>query len=107
MTGFANPGTIGRLDVEKFNATESLDLSWSIYHTTVVKGLQLDEFTVEQVWYDSKDGTKVPMFIVRHKSTKTDGSAPAIQYGELWMVFQRRVNAERRATQATAGLASR
>ncbi|KAH0836753.1 prolyl oligopeptidase [Lanmaoa asiatica] len=81
MTGFANPGIIGRLDVNDFNATASLESAWSIYRTTHVKGLQPDEFTAEQVWYESKDGTKVPMFIVRHKSTKTDGTAPAIQYG--------------------------
>ena len=36
---------------------------------------------MKQVWYESKDGTRVPMFVVRHKSTKFDGTAPAIQYG--------------------------
>ncbi|KAF8548935.1 hypothetical protein OG21DRAFT_1422158 [Imleria badia] len=81
MTGFTNPGIIGRVDLTSFNATASLESTWSIYHTTDVKGLQPDEFTAEQVWYESKDGTKVPMFIVRHKSTRTDGTAPAIQYG--------------------------
>lgn len=38
---------------------------------------------VSQVWYESKDGTKVPMFIVRHKTTNFDGTAPAIQYGQF------------------------
>jgi prolyl oligopeptidase len=33
------------------------------------------------VWFNSKDGTKVPMFVVKHKDTKFDGTAPAIQYG--------------------------
>lgn len=46
-----------------------------------MKGLVPDEFSAEQVWYESKDGTKVPMFVVKHKSTKLDGTAPAIQYG--------------------------
>ncbi|KAI9456943.1 prolyl oligopeptidase [Boletus coccyginus] len=81
MTGFTNPGIIGRLDVDNFNSTASLESSWSIYRTVNVKGLQPDEFTAEQVWYESKDKTKIPMFIVKHKSTKTDGTAPAIQYG--------------------------
>ncbi|KAF8448942.1 prolyl oligopeptidase [Boletus edulis BED1] len=81
MTGFTNPGIIGHLDMNKFNATLSLESAWRIYHTTDVGGLRPDEFTAEQVWYESKDGTKIPMFIVRHKSTKTDGTAPAIQYG--------------------------
>ena len=39
---------------------------------------------LEQVWYTSKDGTRVPMFVVRHKDTKFDGTAPALQYGEFY-----------------------
>jgi len=35
-----------------------------------------------QDWYESKDGTRIPMFIVRHKCTKFDGTAPVIQYGD-------------------------
>ncbi|KAF8883417.1 prolyl oligopeptidase [Infundibulicybe gibba] len=76
MTGFNTPGTIARYD---FRAPENQ--RWSIYRSTHVKGLNPEEFEAQQVWYDSKDGTKVPMFIVRHKSTKFDGTAPAIQYG--------------------------
>ena len=34
------------------------------------------------MWYNSKDGTRVPMFIVKHKDTKFDGTAPALQYGQ-------------------------
>jgi prolyl oligopeptidase len=77
MTGFNTPGTIGRYD---FTAPEAQ--RWSIYRSTRVNGLNPDDFESLQVWYDSKDGTKVPMFIVRHKSTKFDGTAPAIQYGK-------------------------
>lgn len=73
---------------------------WQLYRDTVVKGLNLSDFKSEQVceafffsshganltlnwqvWYESKDGTKVPMFIVRHKDTPIDGTAPVIQYG--------------------------
>lgn len=76
MTGFNTPGTIGRYD---FTAPERQQ--WSIYRTTKVTGLDPDDFETLQVWYQSLDGTEVPMFIVRHKSTKFDGTAPAIQYG--------------------------
>ncbi|KAF8239504.1 hypothetical protein L208DRAFT_1420673 [Tricholoma matsutake] len=76
MTGFNSPGTVARYD---FDAPE--EQRWSIYRTTKVKGLNPDDFEAQQVWYESRDGTKVPMFIVRHKSTKFDGTAPAIQYG--------------------------
>ena len=37
-------------------------------------------FQTEQVFYTSKDGTKVPMFVVHKKGLKLDGSAPAILY---------------------------
>ncbi|KAF8898147.1 prolyl oligopeptidase [Gymnopilus junonius] len=76
LSGFTSPGTVGRYD---FTIPE--EQRWSIYRTTKVKGLNTEDFDASQVWYESKDGTKVPMFIVRHKSTKLDGTAPAIQYG--------------------------
>lgn len=77
LTGFTNPGIIGRYNFDEPNE------KWSVYRTTDVKGLNAKEFEVEQVWYESKDGTKIPMFIVRHESTKRDGTAPTIQYGEV------------------------
>lgn len=40
-----------------------------------------DEFISEQVFATSKDGTKVPLFVVRKKDTKLDGTAPTILYG--------------------------
>ncbi|MCA9303400.1 MAG: S9 family peptidase [Phycisphaerales bacterium] len=36
---------------------------------------------VKQVWYDSKDGTPVSMFIVHKKGLKLDGNNPTILYG--------------------------
>ncbi|KAF8629610.1 hypothetical protein AX15_003351 [Amanita polypyramis BW_CC] len=76
LTGFNTPGTVGWYDLRKPE-----DQQWSIYRTARVKSLNPDDFEARQVWYESKDGTKVPMFIVRHKSTKFNGTAPAIQYG--------------------------
>ncbi|HRD26812.1 MAG TPA: prolyl oligopeptidase family serine peptidase [Caulobacter sp.] len=35
---------------------------------------------VEQFWATSKDGTKVPYFVVRPKDLKYDGTAPTLQY---------------------------
>src|SRR5207248_415554 len=40
-----------------------------------------DDFVVEQVSYTSKDGTKVPMFVMYKKGTPLDGSAPAYLTG--------------------------
>lgn len=81
MSGFNSPCTIARYD---FAAPE--DQRWNIMRTTRVNGLDLDDFESQQVWYESKDSTKVPMFIVRHKSTKLDGTAPVFQYGSDFLL---------------------
>jgi prolyl oligopeptidase len=39
------------------------------------------EFVAEQVFYSSKDGSKIPMMIARKKSTILDGTNPTILYG--------------------------
>lgn len=40
-----------------------------------------DEFVTEQVFYPSKDGTKIPMFLTYKKGLKRDGSNPVYLYG--------------------------
>jgi len=40
-----------------------------------------DAFAVEQKWYPSKDGTQVPMFIVRRKDAAADFTNPTLLYG--------------------------
>ena len=40
-----------------------------------------DDYEMEQVWYTSKDGTRVPMFLVHRKGLKPDGKTPTILYG--------------------------
>jgi prolyl oligopeptidase len=40
-----------------------------------------DNYITKQVWYTSKDGTKVPMFITHKKHIVLDGSNPALLYG--------------------------
>jgi prolyl oligopeptidase len=40
-----------------------------------------DDYEVRQVFYPSKDGTKVPMFVTVKKGIKLDGSNPTLLYG--------------------------
>ena len=41
----------------------------------------LDRYETRQVFYDSKDGTRVPMFIVHKKGLSLDGNNPTLLYG--------------------------
>lgn len=43
--------------------------------------LNEEEYESKQVWFTSKDGTKVPMFIVSKKGIQLDHSHPTILYG--------------------------
>lgn len=38
-------------------------------------------YQTQQVWYTSKDGTQVPMFVVHEKGIKLDGKNPTLLYG--------------------------
>jgi prolyl oligopeptidase len=38
-------------------------------------------FMTEQVFYSSKDGTRVPMFVIRRKDAPRDGNQPVLLYG--------------------------
>ena len=44
-------------------------------------GLDLSNIEAEQVWYPSKDGTKISMFLVHKKGLNLDGNNPALVYG--------------------------
>ncbi|KAF9821009.1 hypothetical protein IEO21_00986 [Rhodonia placenta] len=77
LTSFTNPGIVARYDFSEKDEAKR----WGVYRKTLVTGLNSDDFIAEQVWYKSKDDTKVPMFVVRHKDTKLDGTAAALQYG--------------------------
>ncbi|MEO8433797.1 MAG: prolyl oligopeptidase family serine peptidase [Pyrinomonadaceae bacterium] len=40
-----------------------------------------DEIETKQVWYPSKDGTRIPMFLVYKRGTKLDGNRPTFLTG--------------------------
>ena len=44
-------------------------------------GFDSSQYKVEQVFYPSKDGTKIPMFITMRKDFVPDGFTPCLLYG--------------------------
>lgn len=44
-------------------------------------GFNPDDYETKQVFYNSKDGTRIPMFITMKKGTVLDGANPTILYG--------------------------
>ncbi len=71
FTSFTFPST-----VYKFN-TETLE---SEVYSQPKLDFKLDGYVTKQVFYKSKDGTKVPMFIVHKKGLKLDGNNPTYLY---------------------------
>ncbi len=43
--------------------------------------VDLRKYETRQVWFESKDGTRVPMFVVANKGVKLDGDNPTLLYG--------------------------
>ncbi|KAL0360470.1 UNVERIFIED_CONTAM: Prolyl endopeptidase [Sesamum radiatum] len=52
-----------------------------IFREIVVPGFDRSEFESSQVFVPSKDGTKIPTFIVARKGLRLDGSHPCLLYG--------------------------
>ena len=53
-----------------------------VLRETEIPGFDRSHYNVEQVFYNSKDGTRVPMFIASRKDLKRDGSEPCMLYGK-------------------------
>lgn len=52
-----------------------------VFIKTEIEGLDESKCEVKQVFYPSKDGTKIPMFIAHRKDEKLDGDSPCLLYG--------------------------
>jgi prolyl oligopeptidase len=72
FSSFALPPTIYRYNTS--NGTQSL---WA----QVKLPVESEKFEVKQVWFTSKDGTKVPMFLVYPKGLSLDGTSPTMLTG--------------------------
>ncbi|MBX2811058.1 MAG: prolyl oligopeptidase family serine peptidase [Myxococcales bacterium] len=69
---FNEPGAVYRFDVSQ--GTSSL-----MWKPTV--GFQSEAYEVKQVFYPSKDGTRIPMFLAHKKGLETTGDNPTYLYG--------------------------
>jgi len=53
----------------------------SVFRTPEIPGFKEGAFESKQVFFSSKDGTRVPMFLVYKAGLKLDGTNPTILYG--------------------------
>ena len=72
FTSFTVPGAIYRYDMQQNKST--------LYSAPKVNFRQGD-FVSEQLFFESKDGTRVPMFVTYKKGLKRNGKNPVFLYG--------------------------
>src|SRR5207247_9046750 len=70
---FNTPPTIYKYDI----ATKKS----SVFRTVEIPGFNANNYEVKQVFYNSKDGTRVPMFLTYKKGINLDGNNPTLLYG--------------------------
>jgi prolyl oligopeptidase len=72
VVSIANPGTIFRLDPKTGRSELFMQPTFSF---------DPNGFVGRQIFYESKDGTRIPMFIAHRKDVQPDGARAAILYG--------------------------
>ena len=72
FTSFTTPGATYKYDMDTN--------TYELYRAPKVK-FNPDEFTTEQIFFPSKDGVMIPMFLTYKKDLKTDGQNPVFLYG--------------------------
>ena len=75
FTSFLTPGTIYLCDFIDEPVVQK------VFRETNVKGFDASLFDTNQVFYKSKDGTDIPMFLIHKKGLELDGSHPCFLYG--------------------------
>ena len=71
-SSFTTPGTIYSFDLASGES--------SVYCQPKTN-FDLSDYDVEQIFFESKDGTSIPMFVTHKKNVKLDGSNPVLLYG--------------------------
>ncbi|KAJ6241640.1 prolyl endopeptidase [Anaeramoeba flamelloides] len=73
FTSFLHPSTILRYDFETTELKE--------FKKSTVENFEPELFQTKQIFYHSKDGTKIPMFIISLNNEKEIENAPCMLYG--------------------------
>lgn len=90
--GSANGFGGRRTETETFYSFSSFATPPTIYRYDMITGKSTmlrqakvdfdpEQFTVKQVFFKSKDGTKVPMFVAHRKDVELNGKNPTLLYG--------------------------
>lgn len=72
FTNYVTPGTIYKYDIEEGTS--------EVYNKPNID-FNADDYESEQVFYNSKDGTKIPMIVTYKKGIEMNGKNPTILYG--------------------------
>ncbi|XP_016341534.1 prolyl endopeptidase-like [Sinocyclocheilus anshuiensis] len=75
FTSFTTPGIIYHCDLSQPNPEPT------IFRQVEVKGINPSDYQTTQVFYPSKDGTKIPMFLVHARDIERDSSHPVFLHG--------------------------
>jgi prolyl oligopeptidase len=78
---FAQPTTNYRLDLSKLPQSPSKTPLEAAVWAKVDAPIDPSQYEVKQVFYPSKDGTKVPMFLVSRKGLQQNGKNPTLLTG--------------------------
>jgi prolyl oligopeptidase len=73
FTSLNFPPTIFRYNIASKAAT--------VFRSPEIPGFKPENYETKEVFYASKDGTRVPMFLVYKKGLKLDGTNPTLLYG--------------------------
>ena len=73
FTSFVQPTTVYRYDIASRET--------AVFCGSVLPGFDASSFETRQVFVESKDGTRVPMFLVHRKGLAADGTNPVLMYG--------------------------
>lgn len=72
FTSFTFPSRIYKLNLDNYHSELYIDSKVDF---------DPDNFTIEQVFFSSKDGVQVPMFLVYRKDLQRNGNNPTLLYG--------------------------